>query len=352
MLTPDHPTLLDCTLRDGSYALEGGWSAAQTRQLCGALQQAGVSHIELGHGVGLGAYRHPQHGTALTTDEQHMQAACEGLKHSALSQNALPQSHWGMFAIPGIATLADVDMAGQYEMGFIRLGCQQQNLADISTFIHQAKRHGMQVWCNIMKTYTFTPDAFARLAHQLVTEGADGIYIVDSAGGMLPGQLLSYIEGAHKLNPTIALGFHGHHNLGLGVSNTLLAWQHGVQWLDVSLQGIGRSAGNTPAEQLLAVLQRLNQAPPIDLLALMDAADTHVTPIMQHPGPTPLDVLSGFSLFHSSYQPLIERIARDCHLDPRQLMLTVMNHYSGLNELNTALIETCAKKMMPQPQHH
>ncbi|MBF0611769.1 MAG: 4-hydroxy-2-oxovalerate aldolase [Magnetococcales bacterium] len=306
------PKILDCTLRDGSYAIRFQFTAEDTSLIAAALDEAGIPFIEVGHGVGLGASERGFE-VAAEQDEVYMQAAANSVRHN----------RWGMFCIPGIARLEHVELAASYKMDFIRIG---SNLADVEStrpYIECAKKHGMYVAANFMKSYSSPPEVFLEKVRLSVSYGADLVYLVDSAGGMLPEEIRHYITTVKDALPQVGLGFHGHNNLGLGVANALVANELGVEVVDASLQGIGRGGGNTCLEQYVCALQRSGLPTKLDPVYLMTIARKYVAPKMSHPGPLSLDVVSGLALFHSSYMPIIEKYALRYRVDPHKLIIAV-----------------------------
>ncbi len=209
--------VLDCTLRDGSYVNHFGFSAFDTKTLARALEDAGISYIDVGHGLGLGASRKGGDLSAAASDIEYLEAASE----------ALISSTFGMFCIPGITDLQDVDLAASFGMGFIRIGTDVTKVDSSKPFIERAKNLGMFVCTNFMKSYSVTPEQFTNQAMRSREFGSDVVYIVDSAGGMFPIDLIRYIDPL-KDNSDIPFGFHGHNNLGLAVSNSLTAAQNGA----------------------------------------------------------------------------------------------------------------------------
>lgn len=325
------PTILDCTLRDGSYVVDFAFTKETTRTIAARLGRLGFPLIEVGHGIGLGASAKGM-GVAAASDEEYMVAAeSSGCKFGV---------NWGMFCIPGIASIEDVDLAASHGMNFIRVGCEVANVEDVKPFIERAREHGMYVFSNLMKSYAAPVDEFVTQALKCVAYGAQCVYIVDSAGGMMPGDIRTYANALREAAPTIKLGFHGHNNLGLGVANALMCADMGFDVIDTSLQGLGRSGGNVPAEQLIAALIRSGYDVPYDVVDVMQAGEDLIRPMMRDPGLSSLDVTAGLAQFHSSYMPRVLSVAKERRVDPRRLILAVCER----DILNAPmwLIEECA----------
>jgi 4-hydroxy-2-oxovalerate aldolase len=303
--------ILDTTLRDGSYANDFQFTAGQTRALCRELEKSGVPLIEVGHGVGLNA-GNTGYRSARATDEEYMRAASE----------ACEDALWGMFCIPGIASLDDVRLAGKYGMDFIRIGTNITEVKESREFVQVAKEEDMFVTSNYMKSYARSPDIFAEKAVQSESYGADMVYIVDSAGGMLPETVKDYLF-AVKENTDIPVGFHGHDNLGLAVANSLIMADAGAFVIDTSLQGLGRSAGNSSTEKTVAVLEKKGYNTEIDFLKLLRTGQKFVSPIRSDPSQMPLDVVAGKEEFHSSHMSKIIHAAYEYDVDPAELIYEV-----------------------------
>jgi 4-hydroxy-2-oxovalerate aldolase len=325
------PRILDTTLRDGSYAINFQFTARDTAIIAGQLEQAGFELIEIGHGVGLGASQR-NYGTAAETDEAYLAAAADTLK----------QAMWGMFCIPGVAELSDVDLAAAYGMKFIRVGTDVKDVPASQTFIERAKKYGMFVCANYMKSYAVDPREFARNAKLSESYGADVVYVVDSAGGMLTRDMEGYFRAVQE-TCGIGTGFHGHDNLGLSVANAVRAVELGVDIIDCSLQGMGRSAGNTPTELFIVVMDRLGVALGYDPLRVMDIGEKYIKPLIQHDGLNSLDIVSGYAQFHSSYMGIIREFSSKFGVDPRKLIIALCER----DRVNAprALIEELARSL-------
>jgi len=323
--------LLETTLRDGSYAINFQFSARDTSTLCKALEQAGIELIEIGHGVGLRASQ-SGHGTALETDEAYLKAAADVCK----------KAQFGMFCIPGIARVEDVDMSADLGAKFIRIGSNVTEVRDSEPFIARARKRGLFVCANFMKSYASEPAEFAELAELSWKYGSQVVYIVDSAGGMLPHDVERYVDAIRR-RCDAPIGFHGHNNLGLGVANTLRAVELGAAIIDTSLQGLGRSAGNASTEMTVLALQRMNVDLKIDALAVLDAGEKYIRPLMRRSGVPSLDVVSGYAQFHSSYMSVIHKYSSKYGVDPRKLIINLC----AVDRVNAPpeLVERLAKEL-------
>ncbi|MBH10773.1 MAG: 4-hydroxy-2-oxopentanoic acid aldolase [Candidatus Marinimicrobia bacterium] len=326
------PKILEVTLRDGSYCINFQFSKKQNSTLASALEHAGFESIEVGHGLGLGASKKGK-GVALETDETYMESTA----------NALNKSKWGMFCIPGIAQLSDLDAAIDYKMNFIRIGTNIEDYDTSRKFIEKSKKFDLTVCSNFMKSYVCTPKKFADYAHAVESWGSDVIYIVDSAGGMLPSQLEEYFLAVKDKCPNIKVGFHGHDNLGLGVANALKAAELGIDIVDTSLQGFGRSAGNTSTEKFISAMMLNGFDMGFDPISVMDLGEKYIQPLITKKGSDSVDTVSGLALFHSSYMPIIEKYSSKYGVDPRRLIVAVCE--DNKSEAPEELVKIKAKQL-------
>lgn len=303
--------ILETTLRDGSYAINFSFTASDTAILCKELEDVGFRYIEIGHGVGLNA-SNAGYGQAVQTDEEYMIAA----KH------VLKKAKFGMFCIPGIARLEDIDLAHKHGMGFIRVGTNATEVTKSEEFIKRAKKYKMFVAANYMKSYALSPKQFAEQVKFTESYGANMVYIVDSAGGMFADDIESYYKAIRKVSD-IPVGFHGHDNLGLANANSLAAAEMGIEFIDSSLQGLGRSAGNACTEILVAALLKRGYKINIDLLKLFKIGQTYIQPLLFIKGRMPLDIISGYAEFHSSYIKHIQKYSTKYEVDPLMLIIEI-----------------------------
>nr|WP_272881603.1 hypothetical protein [Fundidesulfovibrio soli] len=301
--------MLECTLRDGSYAVDFQFSPQDTALVARVLEEAGVGMVEIGHGLGLGASLAGK-GRAAASDAAYMEAAA----------GALERARWGMFCIPGIARLADLELAASLGMGFVRVGVNPSESAGAAPFLARAAELGLTAFANVMKSYVLAPVQLGAKARELAGYGAAALYVVDSAGCMLPeavGEAVRAMAGETGL----PVGFHGHDNLRLAVANSLAAWRAGAVWLDSTLHGVGRGGGNAATEVLAAVLESAGAPTGLNRDALLDAGRALFGPLAEGaPGLRGLTLEAGRCGLHSSFLPLAEQAARECGVDVREVV--------------------------------
>jgi len=306
------PSVLECTLRDGSYAVDFQFSPQDTALVARVLEEAGAGLIEIGHGLGLGASRAGK-GRAAASDAGYMEAASQALEKAA----------WGMFCIPGVARLEDLELAASLGMGFVRVGVNPSRTAEAAPFLARASELGLRTFANIMKSYVLAPGELADKARELAGLGAGGIYVVDSAGCMLPEAVGEAVR-AVALASGLPVGFHGHDNLRLAVANCLAAWRAGASWLDATLHGVGRGGGNAATEVLAAALECAGAPSGLDCDALLDAGRALLGPLASGAaGLSGLALTGGRCGLHSSFFPLAEQAAREFGVDRRELIRAV-----------------------------
>lgn len=316
--------LLDTTVRDGSYVIDFQFSAHDTSAIAARLDDAGVHYIETGHGLGLGAGKRADMLSA-DSDERYLEATALAVKNNK----------WGMFFIPGIGRIEDIELAFKYGMKFIRIGTNVTEIEESRKYIEKAKSLGMYVFANYMKTYALSAAEVGKLSRRSADFGTDVVCVVDSAGGMMPEEVRDYIN-AIKDNVSIEVGFHGHNNLGLAIANSLVAVECGAGVIDTSVRGMGRSSGNAVTEMFLFALKRRGVDLGIDTTKILDLAEKIIDPFMKnYKQVDSVAVISGYAQFHSSFQSKVFKYAKQYGVDPRELIvqLTMNDKVNAPDEL-------------------
>ncbi len=304
--------LHDMTLRDGMHSKRHQITLDEMVEVATRLDRAGVPLIEVTHGDGLGGasltYGFPAH-----TDEEYLSAVCPRMENATISA----------LSLPGIGTVDDLKMAVDCGASCIRIAvhCTEADIAGQHLGI--ARSLGVDTVGFLMMAHMIGPEALLAQARILVDLGAETVYATDSAGYMLPGDVTARIGLLKaKLPDGIGIGFHGHHNLAMGVANSLAAVEAGATRIDCSAAGLGAGAGNTPLEIFVAALDRLGADHGTDLYALMDVAEDVVVPMMDRPVRVDREALVlGYAGVYSSFLLFAQRAGEKYGVSPRDILV-------------------------------
>lgn len=304
--------LHDMCLRDGMHAKREQISVEQMVRVATALDEAGVPYIQVTHGGGLGG-NSLQHGFALASNEEYISAVAAKMKQAKIS----------VLLIPGLGTMKELQSA--YDCGarsvHVATHCTE---ADTSPqHIAFARKLGMDTTGFLMMAHLNDPDGIAKQGKLMESYGAQTIYVTDSAGYMLPEDVRARIHALREvLNPETEIGFHGHHNLGMGIANSIVAIEAGASRIDGSAAGLGAGAGNTPLEVFAAVCERMGIKTGIDLFKLMDVAEEIVIPMMEHVVRVDRESLTlGFSGVYSTFLLHAKRAAEQVGIPARDILV-------------------------------
>ncbi len=285
-------TLHDMCLRDGMHAKRHQISLDQMVTLATALDDAGVPLIEVTHGDGLGGaslnYGFPAH-----SDEEYLGAVIPKMKQAKISA----------LLLPGIGTVEHLRMAHEMGVHTMRVAAQCTEADVTQQHIEAARNLGMDTVGFLMMAHMLEPQQLLEQAKLMESYGANCIYCTDSAGYMLQDDVYDRIACLRDgLKPETEIGFHGHHNLALGVANSLSAVEAGASRIDGSAAGLGAGAGNTPLEVFNAVAHRMGANTGVDVGKLMAAAEDIVVPMMDQPIRVDRDSLVlGYAGVYSSF---------------------------------------------------
>lgn len=332
--------LHDMSLRDGMHAKRHQISLEQMVDIAQALDDAGMPLIEVTHGDGLGGasvnYGFPAH-----SDRDYLSAVIPKMRQARISA----------LLLPGIGTIDHLKMAFDLGVSTLRVATHCTE-ADVSEqHIGMAAALGLDTVGFLMMAHMIPAEHLVQQALLMEGYGANCIYCTDSAGYMLPDEVTEKIGALRTaLQPATEIGFHGHHNLGMGIANSLAAIEAGAHRIDGSVAGLGAGAGNTPLEVFVAVLHRMGVEDGIDLYKIMDAAEDHVVPIMDDPIRIDRDALTlGYAGVYSSFLLFAKRAEEKYGIQARDLLVELGRRgtVGGQEDMIEDLALTMSKQSAP-----
>ena len=304
--------LHDMTLRDGMHPKRHLITLEQMSAIAKGLDDAGVPLIEVTHGDGLGGssvnYGFPAH-----SDEEYLSTVIPLLKQAKVSA----------LLLPGIGTVDHLRMAHELGVHTIRVATHCTE-ADVSEqHIGMARKLGMDTVGFLMMSHMNSAEGLVTQARLMEGYGANCIYVTDSAGHMLPDDIREKLGAVREaLKPDTELGFHGHHNLGMAIANSIAAIEVGATRIDAALAGLGAGAGNTPIEVLVAVCKLMGIETGVDLFRIQDVAEDLVLPIMDFPIRIDRDALTlGYAGVYGSFLLFAKRAEKKYGVPAREILV-------------------------------
>ena len=304
--------LHDMTLRDGMHPKRHQMTLEQMTTIARGLDDAGIPLIEVTHGDGLGGssvnYGFPAH-----TDEKYLGAVIPLMKRAKVSA----------LLIPGIGTVDHLRMARDLGVYTIRVAthCTEADVAE--QHITLARKLDMDTVGFLMMAHMNSPEGLAKQAQLMEGYGANCIYVTDSAGHLLPDGVKARMSAVRAaLKPETELGFHGHHNLAMGVANSIAAVEAGATRIDAAAAGLGAGAGNTPMEVLVAVCDLMGIETGVDVFKIQDVAEDLVVPIMDFPIRIDRDSLTlGYAGVYGSFLLFAKRAEKKYGVPARDILV-------------------------------
>jgi len=327
--------MVDMTLRDGMHAVDHSFTPEQMAVVASALDDANMDVIEVSHGDGMGGSS-INYGFSAADTEEYLDAVVPELSNSKLS----------VLLLPGIGTVEELDMAADRGADICRLATHVTE-ADVSQeHFEYAKDRGLEANGLLMLSHMAPPETVLEQAKLMEEYGADAVYVMDSAGAMLPADVRERVSLLVD-ELSIDVGFHAHNNLGLGIGNTLAALEEGAVTVDGCLRGLGAGSGNAQIEVLTGALEKAGYDVAPDFFGVMDAAEDILVPMISDDEMPKLDndsLLLGYAGVYSSFLRHTRRAGDKYDVDPREILIKLgeMEVVGGQEDLITDVASSLA----------
>jgi 4-hydroxy 2-oxovalerate aldolase len=306
--------ITDTTLRDGSHAVSHQFTERQVRDVVRALSQAGVPVIEVAHGDGLGGSSF-NYGFSAVDEIDLIAAAAEEAGAARIAS----------LLVPGVGRVSDLKPAAAAGTSIVRVATHCTE-ADVSRQHFGAARElDLETVGFLMLSHMIEPAELAVQARIMADAGCQCVYVVDSAGALVPDAVDVRVRAlVQELGDDAQVGFHAHNNLGCGVANSIAAYRAGAVQIDGSTRGLGAGAGNAATELLATVFDRLGIVTGIDPIAAVNAAEEVVAAfIPRTPIPDRDSIMLGYAGAYSSFLLHAHRAGERYGVPPHEILLEV-----------------------------
>lgn len=278
--------LIDCTMRDGGFINGWNFSEFQFREMLRAAVEAKVDYFEVG-------YRNGLTGSGIFY-------ICYDPTISYLTHTInLGKTKLLVMADAGKSSLRYFIPAVYSVFKGVRVAFYPHEIDKGLRLAGGLLHLGYEVFLNPMITSHLREEHWQELRQWDDLKRIKAIYIADSFGSFLPGDVRNLI--AHALSLGVDVGFHGHNNLQMAVANSILAYQCGANYLDGTIRGMGRGAGNAPIEILTGIAPGYNHIPYCTYI------DEHM-PSKNEWGAFPKYVVGGLEGIHPYYMDDLKKL--------------------------------------------
>ncbi|MCD6311723.1 MAG: aldolase catalytic domain-containing protein [Elusimicrobia bacterium] len=253
--------VFDCTIRDGGLINKHNFSYDFVRAVYKALSESGVDYIELGYKNSRKLFSSKEYGPWKFCDDDDIKRVTEGIES---------QSKISVMVDVGRVDMDEVKNASESPVDMVRVATYVKDIDKAIFLANNFADKGYETTINIMAISRDQGPELDEALRQIQEESkVAAVYIVDSFGALYQEQVEYLVKKYKTCLKDKEMGFHGHNNQQLAFGNTIEAIIHNANFLDATVYGIGRAAGNCPLELLIGFLKnpKFNIRPVLDLIS-------------------------------------------------------------------------------------
>ncbi len=259
--------VLDCTIRDGGLINNHDFDREFVRETYKAISAAGVDYMELGYKNSKELFSSKEYGLWKFCDDEEIKQVIDGIES---------RTKISVMVDVGRVNIEDVKPKAESPVDMIRTAAY---VKDIDKAIYMANHFadkGYETTINIMAISRDQGTELEEALHQIEEESKINVlYIVDSFGALYQEPVEHLVKLSRSIVKTKEIGFHGHNHQQLAFGNTIEAIIHNANYLDGTVYGIGRAAGNCPLELLIGFLKN----PKFDIRPVLDLISQEFIPL-------------------------------------------------------------------------
>ena len=259
--------VLDCTVRDGGLINNHDFDFDFVREVYKAVSAAGIDYMEIGYKNSKELFSPKEFGPWKFCEDDDIKRVIEGIDS---------QTKISVMVDVDRVNLDDVKPASQSPVDMIRVASYVKDIDKAIFMVNELARKGYETTINIMAISKDQGPKLDEALHQIEKESkVDVVYIVDSFGALYQEPVEQLVTRFKKILKHKEVGFHGHNHQQLAFGNTIEAIIHNANYLDATVYGIGRAAGNCPLELLIGFLKN----PKFDIRPILDLISKELVPL-------------------------------------------------------------------------
>lgn len=251
--------VLDCSIRDGGHLNKWNFTHDFAKAYFQSARQSGVDIVELGYRSSPGTFK----------DSGDWRFTLDSLIRETIGEGPYPRI--AVMADAGKARLDDFPIKIDSPVDIVRVACYNEQLSEALDLVSGLKNKGYFTTINLMGVSQYSERDFDQALDKIKSSEVDVVYVADSFGSLYPEDVRKLVsrlkEGTGK-----QVGFHAHNNIQMAFTNSIAALEAGATYIDATVNGIGRGAGNLPLEMVIPFLNRVHEKhyDPVPILELTE----------------------------------------------------------------------------------